>query len=516
MTEEVRERLTLLTAESKKEDKGDEHEQGGGCNCYKEREPSLLLENEAPEMTKTPNSGSIFKYIYQELTWGQRSLPKNDDIYKERCEKVYTFIRAPGKIESFMFYGLLCCLDIFISLFTLLPLRCIVNAIKTVLWPIRRFLLGPRQFFFQSQVIDFVKVTLVLLTAMAPWSPLVFSNTSVIYHTIRGQELIKLYIIYNMLEVADRLIASVGQDTMDSFFWCLTHPRPMRLILHTIFAILYMFVHSFIMLLQATTLNVAFNNHNKVLLLIMMSNNFIEIKGSVFKKFEKNNLFQVTCADVRERFHLFWLLYIVLIRNLSQRDWSVEAIEDILPYMALILGTEFIIDWMKHSFIIKFNNLSVDIYPEYKLIIAQEFIRARNPANCIEHADLISRRMAFSPLPLAAVVIRMSKISLFSMLKGPTGIKIVIMLFLNLFLLKLITGLLLMVKSEPYLSSDASTNNAPTSPNTQVPPGSGTQKNKLADLVDPYTQLKRNRSVHQLKKEDPETKPATTQADCCK
>ena len=97
----------------------------------------------------------------------------------------------------------------------------------------------------------------------------------------------------------------------------------------------------------------------------------------------------MTCADVRERFHLFWLLYIVLIRNHSQRDWSVEAIEDILPYMALILGTEFIIDWMKHSFIIKFNNLSVDIYPEYKLILAQEFIRARNPANCIEHADLI-------------------------------------------------------------------------------------------------------------------------------
>ena len=34
---------------------------------------------------------------------------------------------------------------------------------------------------------------------------------SVIYHTIRGQELLKLYIIYNMLEVADRLVASVGQ-----------------------------------------------------------------------------------------------------------------------------------------------------------------------------------------------------------------------------------------------------------------------------------------------------------------
>ena len=50
----------------------------------------------------------------------------------------------------------------------------------------------------------------------------------------------------------------------------------------------------------ATTLNVAFNNHNKVLLLIMMSNNFIEIKGSVFKKFEKNNLFQVKIT-------IFWI-----------------------------------------------------------------------------------------------------------------------------------------------------------------------------------------------------------------
>lgn len=47
-------------------------------------------------------------------------------------------------------------------------------------------------------------------------------------------------------------------------------------------------------MVQASTLNVAFNSHNKSLLTIMMSNNFVEIKGSVFKKFEKNNLFQMS------------------------------------------------------------------------------------------------------------------------------------------------------------------------------------------------------------------------------
>ena len=55
----------------------------------------------------------------------------------------------------------------------------------------------------------------------------------------------------------------------------------------------YVFLHSMLFLLQATTLNVAINASNKALLTIMMSNNFVELKGSVFKKFDKNNLFQV-------------------------------------------------------------------------------------------------------------------------------------------------------------------------------------------------------------------------------
>ncbi|KIH51007.1 hypothetical protein ANCDUO_18910, partial [Ancylostoma duodenale] len=47
--------------------------------------------------------------------------------------------------------------------------------------------------------------------------------------------------------------------------------------------------------IEATTLNVAFNSHNQALLAIMMSNNFVELKGSVFKKFAKANLFQMAC-----------------------------------------------------------------------------------------------------------------------------------------------------------------------------------------------------------------------------
>lgn len=50
------------------------------------------------------------------------------------------------------------------------------------------------------------------------------------------------------------------------------------------------------MIYQLIALNVAVNSYDHALLTLLVSNQFVEIKGSVFKKFEKDNLFQITCA----------------------------------------------------------------------------------------------------------------------------------------------------------------------------------------------------------------------------
>ena len=55
-------------------------------------------------------------------------------------------------------------------------------------------------------------------------------------------------------------------------------------------------IHTIVVLVQTVTLNVALNSHSKALLTILISNNFVELKGSVFKKFETNNLFQMSCS----------------------------------------------------------------------------------------------------------------------------------------------------------------------------------------------------------------------------
>jgi len=54
--------------------------------------------------------------------------------------------------------------------------------------------------------------------------------------------------------------------------------------------------HALIMMYQLIALNVAINSYDHALLTLLVSNQFVEIKGSVFKRFEKDNLFQITCA----------------------------------------------------------------------------------------------------------------------------------------------------------------------------------------------------------------------------
>ena len=124
--------------------------------------------------------------------------------------------------------------------------------------------------------------------------PMCLIDISVVYHTVRAQGAIKLYMFFNMLEVSDRLLSSFGQDTLDAVYWTATDPRRKpslgKLFLWLIIAIVYCSecpldpfhsqfdrlvsaIHSILVLLQAITLNIAFNSKNKMLFLIMITNN---------------------------------------------------------------------------------------------------------------------------------------------------------------------------------------------------------------------------------------------------
>ncbi|XP_012493965.1 PREDICTED: transmembrane anterior posterior transformation protein 1 homolog [Propithecus coquereli] len=390
---------------------------------------------------------SLLRFLSAELTRGY-FLEHNEAKYTERRERVYTCMRIPRELEKLMFFGIFLCLDAFLYVFTLLPLRVFLALFRLLTLPC--YGLRDRRFLQPAQVCDILKgVILVICYFMMH-----YVDYSMMYHLIRGQSVIKLYIIYNMLEVADRLFSSFGQDILDALYWTATEPKERKrahigVIPHFFMAVLYVFLHAILIMVQATTLNVAFNSHNKSLLTIMMSNNFVEIKGSVFKKFEKNNLFQMSNSDIKERFTNYVLLLIVCLRNMEQFSWNPDHLWVLFPDVCMVIASEIAVDIVKHAFITKFNDITADVYSEYRASLAFDLVSSRQKNAYTDYSDSVARRMGFIPLPLAVLLIRVVTSSI--KVQGILSYACVILFYFGLISLKVLNSIVLLGKSCQYV-----------------------------------------------------------------
>ncbi|KAF7199288.1 transmembrane anterior posterior transformation protein 1 homolog isoform X1 [Nothobranchius furzeri] len=383
---------------------------------------------------------SLGRFITTEITRGY-FLEHNEAKYTERREKVYTCLRIPKELEKLMTFGFFLCLDTFLYVFTLLPLRVVLALLRLVAVPCCG-LRGSR-LLQPAQVCDVLKGFIMVLC----YSMMSYVDYSMMYHLIRGQSVIKLYIIYNMLEVADRLFSSFGQDILDALYWTATEPKEKKrahigVIPHFLMAVLYVFLHAILIMVQATTLNVAFNSHNKSLLTIMMSNNFVEIKGSVFKKFEKNNLFQMSNSDIKERFTNYILLLIVCLRNMEQFSWNPDHLWVLFPDVVMVITSEVAVDVVKHAFITKFNDISADVYGEYRASLAFDLVSSRQKNAYTDYSDSVSRRMGFIPLPLALLLIKVVTSSV--KIQGSLSFMCVMLFYLGMIMLKVLNSIVLL------------------------------------------------------------------------
>ncbi|KAK0863648.1 hypothetical protein LTR87_016115 [Friedmanniomyces endolithicus] len=273
---------------------------------------------------------------------------------------------------------------------------------------------------------------------------LMWFDASRMYHSIRGQSAIKLYVIYNVLEVFDRLFSALGQDILECLFSKETLDRDekgrsklMRPFWLWVLALVYVVIHSTALFYQVVTLNVAVNSYSNALLTLLMSNQFVEIKGTVFKKFEKENLFQLTCADIVERFQLWLMLLIIAVRNIFEvGGLSISALGgpstpaeslgvnmtgipltsgfvipsaftllpkwtgEVLGPFLIVLGSEALVDWCKHAYIGKFNNVKPNIYDRFLDVLAKDYY---------SHAFVdqnLTKRLGLPDIPLSCLFIR--------------------------------------------------------------------------------------------------------------
>ena len=442
---------------------------------------------------------------------------------RAKIERLQNFLYLPVHLEAVLWFGMLACLDSWLYTFTILPLRLLksfyilaeswtMNAITEFrflsefvysgsfrVWrrrakssgiqkdqipePAARTANGNVVSRFQTRrnrhhrrmksmpsnlmpddKADILKGLLILCTCVI----LLRMDASRMYHWIRGQSAVKLYVMYNVLEVCDRLFSALGQDVLECLFSRESlerkpdgHSKVLRPFWLFVLALGYTIVHSTALFYQVITLNVAVNAYSNALITLLLSNQFVEIKSTVFKKFEKENLFQLTCADVVERFQLWHMLIIIAARNIAETGspllsssaavvsmpskanlagalatnittatsalpppqsmssivpLSFTLIPDIIasltsyvPRMShvlgpfvIVLGSEMFVDWLKHAYINKFNNTRPAIYDRFLDVLAKDYY-----TNAFGDQNL-TKRLGLPVIPLSCLLIRAS------------------------------------------------------------------------------------------------------------
>ncbi|KAM0532226.1 hypothetical protein ACHAPP_007165 [Verticillium nonalfalfae] len=361
----------------------------------------------------------------------------NDIPYESnavKIERLKNVLLIPFYLERTLSFGTLACLDAWLYNFTILPIRFCVAVGVLIRWTKSM----PSSLTSMHKA-DILQGAIILFSSTF----LMNLDASRMYHVIRGQDAIKLYVIYNVLEVGDRLLSALGQD----IFECLLSTEALsrnksgrsKLLLPFglfLLALVYNCIHSVALYYQVITLNVAVNSYSNALLTLLLSNQFVEVKSTVFKRFEKDNLFQLTCADITERFQLWLMLFIIGMRNVVEvgglsipgaglsGDLKVSSTKPqhspfILPHsftvlpswlwsgevlspFLIVIGSEILVDTIKHAYINKFNKIRPTFYSRILDILCKDYY-----TNAFVRPSL-TRRVGLATLPLACLFIRAS------------------------------------------------------------------------------------------------------------
>lgn len=167
--------------------------------------PAPLSDERARSLGTLPFS--LWDYLYQEAVVSEEDAAPGDA--DPRAERISNFLNVPVAIERLVAFGWVICFDAFLHTFTILPLRIgvafalILERLPREIWS---RLSGPRQrpstakrWLRVSHKVDLIKGLLLLCSSLVLRR---VTDASQMYHSVRGQETLKLYVIFNVLEVS--------------------------------------------------------------------------------------------------------------------------------------------------------------------------------------------------------------------------------------------------------------------------------------------------------------------------
>uniref|UniRef100_A0A914VZ59 Uncharacterized protein n=2 Tax=Plectus sambesii TaxID=2011161 RepID=A0A914VZ59_9BILA len=144
------------------------------------------------------------------------------------------------------------------------------------------------------------------------------------------------------------------------------------------------------------------------------------------------------------------LLSIVVVRNMTAVSWKIDHFFEMVPDLAMVVLGELLVDWLKHAFITKFNEIPAEVYKDFTITIAYDVVKSRDEDAFSDHSDQVSRRMGFIPIPLSILLIRIFTQSL--SFSSRQGFVLLALAWVALATLKILNSIVLLGKACKYIA----------------------------------------------------------------
>lgn len=386
---------------------------------------------------RIPAAQSLGAYVAAELHPGP-SYPTTDVIWgQSERDRVYNALLAvPYQLERLLWLGTAVCMDSFLAVFTLLPLRvvgalgtlvlCLLQSItpsrhgrhgvesSTHLHPEEDICAPPsssssppsskRRALRGDQIYDVLCALMFSFVVTFLWR----LKAGSIYYWVKDltQEFLKLSVLQTALELSDKICCSFLVDVLEALaasctafaaqpHWSTSHA--FNVMSDAAVALALLTAHGATLMAQALVFGVAMNSQKNTLLALLIASNFTEIKGTVMKRFDPTKIFVLASQDVVERFHLIIVLAFVLVEEMSGTGAALPSAR-LMSHMGYILLAEVVIDVTKHAVLGKFNEIRPGVYREFTKDLCEQLATAQS--------HTAHRLVGFEPFAPAALFFR--------------------------------------------------------------------------------------------------------------
>ena len=142
---------------------------------------------------------------------------------------------------------------------------------------------------------------------------------------------------------------------------------------------------------------------------------------------------------------MFALLFVVVVQTMKEYGWREESFWSLAPDCLLVLGAEILVDWVKHAFITRFNDLPAEVYHDYTISLAYDLAQTKQKYAFSDHSDIVTRRMGFIPLPPGVLILRVVYTSVKS--TNPGAWAVVVMAYLCLLTFRILGSIVILGKA---------------------------------------------------------------------